>query len=467
MDRATLERWSARLFDPLDIASLVVFRVAFGGLMLWKALRLITSGAVESDYIEPPFHFKYYGFAWVEPLPGAWMYAPVIALALLAVGVIVGYRYRLCASLLFVGITYLFLIEQANYLNHMYLVSVLAFMMIFVPAHRARSLDARRVPGLRAETAPAWALGSMRLQIAIVYIYAGIAKLNPDWLQGEPVRMWLAERADFPLIGPLLTEEWCVYVFAYGGLLFDLLVVPLMLWSRTRWIAFAFALGFHLTNAWLFTIGVFPWLGIAATALFFPADWPRRAILLVPPRAGAASAPPDPSSPGRRRLICILLSIWFLAHILVPLRHHLYPGWVHWTEEGHRFSWRMKLRDKGAVARFRVIDTRRGETIYVDPEELLPAWQVSEMSGRPDMLQQFARYLAKRAGAPVEVRADVHVSLNGRVLRRLVDPAVDLAAAPRTLMPADWILPLNEPLRRTPRGANSRALETRYLWESN
>ncbi len=49
----------ARLCAPVDNASLVFFRLAFGLLMLWNVVRYIVVGRVNEYYVEPGFHFKY------------------------------------------------------------------------------------------------------------------------------------------------------------------------------------------------------------------------------------------------------------------------------------------------------------------------------------------------------------------------------------------------------------------------
>ncbi|HEX2097994.1 MAG TPA: HTTM domain-containing protein, partial [Rubrobacteraceae bacterium] len=270
-----------RLFAPVDIASLVFFRIAFGVLMIWEVWRYYSYGWIQRDYIDPAYHFSYYGFGWVQPWPGIGMYVHFFVLGVLAFCIAFGLWYRVSMVFFFLGFAYVFLIDQAYYLNHFYLIILFSFLMIFVPAHRSLSEDARARPEIRSETAPAWALWVLMAQMAIVYFYAGLAKLNGDWLQGEPMRSRLASSTDLPLIGPLFTEEWMVYLFSYGGLLLDLLVVPFLLWRRTRLIAFMFALGFHLMNSQLFGIGVFPWLAIAATTLFFPPSWPRRFVAFL------------------------------------------------------------------------------------------------------------------------------------------------------------------------------------------
>ena len=267
---AALRALPARLFAPVDIASLACFRIVFGAIMLWEVIRYFSHGWIERYFITPTFHFTFYGFGWVQPWPGDGMYWHFFALGVLALLIMVGFLYRLSAALFFLGFTYVFLLDQARYLNHFYLVCLLSLLMVLIPAHRALSVDALARPSLRAATAPAWALWLLRAQVGLVYFYAGVAKLNGDWLRGEPIRDWLAYRTDFPIIGPLFTQEPVMWMFAYGGLLLDLLLAPLLLWRRTRWFAFALAVLFHLLNAGLFSIGIFPWLMIAATVMFFP-----------------------------------------------------------------------------------------------------------------------------------------------------------------------------------------------------
>jgi hypothetical protein len=330
-----------------------------------------------------------------------------------------------------------------------------------------------RSPASESSFAPAWALWLVRAQLAIVYAYAALAKMNGDWLRAQPLSMWLRERSDLPILGPLLAQPWAPWVMSYAGLLLDLLVVPGLLWRRTRTVAFALILTFHLMNAALFEIGIFPWLAIAATTIFFEPDWPLRVLGRSSPRAAALAgglagselagrglAARGAATGGRadravRRATVAALALWVSFQLLFPLRHFLYPGDVSWTEEGHAFSWHMKLRSKTSRATCVVTDPVTGERRLVDPRVELKDWQYRKMSGRPEMILQYAHHLADRfaADGPAgvrrrpQVRAIVDCSLNGRDPQPLVDPSVDLTAENRSLLPAPWIVPLREPLK--------------------
>ncbi len=495
-------RWRERLFEPVAAHSLAFFRIAFGALLLWEIGRFFESGWIDTDYVAPRFHFKYFGFGWVEALPQPWLSALVGGLGVLCGLIVLGWWTRVAAGLFFVGFGYLFTLEAARYLNHFYLVLLLALLLTWVPTDGVWSLRAAR-HGERS--APRWGRLLFCVQLAMVYGFAALAKVNGDWLHGEPLRIWLKGRADLPWVGPLLAHAWAPWVMSYAGLLLDLLVVPLLVWRRTRPWMFVAITTFHVANMFLFDIGIFPWLAIAATTLFFAPDWPRRLVARVVPLArigrpraslildvtavvDAARAPgaapvshavqepdtdtalaptpdlvPKSAVPGHcmkwnggsRCATLTLLAAWLAVQLLLPLRHVLYPGPVSWTEEGHLFSWHMKLRSKVASAHFVVTDPATAERRLVDPREELSEWQARKMAGRPELILQYAHHLAERLAVvdPVsgvhrrqQVRAIVDCSLNGRDPQPLVDPDVDLAAIESSLAPATWIVPLHERL---------------------
>ena len=440
----TTERVARTLSRPTPIEALVWFRVAFGSILLWEVWRYFSKGWIKSLWIDPSFHFKYYGFAWIEPWPGNGMLWHFVGLGVCAALIALGFCYRAAAILFFAGFSYVFLLDQATYLNHFYLIALMAGIAVFLSPHRALSLDALLRPGLRSAWVPAWQLGLLRFQIALVYVFAGVAKLNADWIAGLPMKLWLAKpAAELGAWGAWLATDAAARTISWGGLAFDLLVVPALLWRRTRVAAFVVAVGFHLCNAWFFSIGIFPWLMIALTALFFPAGaWQRAASRLR--RAPRSGATVPRFAPLRPAALCAL-ALYVAFQIGFPLRHWAYPGDVAWSEEGHRFAWRMKLRDKRGRVSYRAVDPSGAVVERFDPGDYLNRHQVRELAARPDMIVQFAHLLRRemiREGRPAAaIHADARVRLNGAPARTLIDPDWNLAAAPRDLGAAKWILP--------------------------
>lgn len=466
-------RLAAALLAPVDGSGLAVVRIAFGLVVLWEVWRYVANGWIARYYLEPEVQFTYHFFPWVRAWPDDGMYWHFGALAVAAVLLALGAWYRLAAWATFLGLGYVFLLEQSRYLNHFYLMCLLALLLAIVPADRAWSLAAwwrgRDLP------VPAWAPWALRLQVGLVYFYAGVAKLNLDWLSGSPMDRWLRSRADLPLLGPLTQLPDAHLLFSYSGLLIDLLAFPLLLWRPSRPWMFVALLLFHAANDQMFTIGVFPLLAASVTTIFFEHGWPRRLAAalasrrrrrtealrlgLAPPvLAVAAPAGAPPATAGRRprpsplrrpglaeRVALTVLALYFVVQVALPLRHHLYPSVVGWSEEGHRFSWRMMLRSKSADLRLVVVEPDGGASHTVLPRDYLRSWQVGQASSRPDMILQLAHHVAgdfERRGIPgVSVYAWVFVSLNGREPKMLIDPTVDLATVPRDWRAASWILP--------------------------
>ncbi|WP_166353108.1 HTTM domain-containing protein [Phytoactinopolyspora limicola] len=500
--RATFREAAAR---PVNSASSAFFRIAFGVAMfvnVWLYLPYL----VHDYYVDTSFHFSYAWFTFIEPPPGVGIQAVYVIKMLLAVLIAIGLWYRFAIAAFFVLHTYVFLIDSTFFQNHEYLISLVSFFMIFMPLERRWSVDARRRPERASRTVPSWVVWLIRFQFGIVYFYGGVAKLNADWLQGEPLRMWLHRRTDIEIIGPLFEHEPVIWIMTYGSLIFDLAIVWLLLYRRTRVPAFIIATCFHLLNARLFGLYIFPWTMIAATTIYFRPDWPELAWAWIrrrwagsrpaetaPTTASApttaqgattasaptaasgttvniadpadvdrttpvtgrtpdepATRPRDPASTGTARpisrLLAAFLVVWAVVQIVAPLRHYLIPGSPNWTEEAHRFAWHMKLRDKQGSGTFYL--TADGRTWQADPSEYLSWKQEFRMYGHPERLARFAHFLSDlHDGA--EVRVETSVALNGRARVPLVDPTVDLSSVPLVWWGhADWILPLDEPLRR-------------------
>lgn len=467
-----------RLFAPVDIGLIVVFRVAFGACMLIEVCRYFAKSWIDTHFILPPLHFRYYGCEWVSVPPGNGMYVVFVLLGICAVLMAIGLLYRIASIVFALLFTWVFLIDQTWYLNHFYLITLLSWTSTILPANRAWSVDAWLRPKLRSRTVPAWSLWLLRFLIALPYFYGGIAKMNPDWITGVPMRLMMGDGSQYPIVGQHFDADTLVLFFAWGGMLFDLLIVPALLWGPTRMPAYLSVIAFHASNARMFKIGIFPLLMVAATTIFFPPEW------LKPERKeGSAEPPESPPAPvgplsGRQKLIVAGLGLFLLWQNLMPFRHWLYPGDVSWTEEGHRFSWHMKLRTKTGLIEFRANDAD-GNVLdgFTKPEAILNRRQQELLSERPDMILQYAKWIAEelrqQGHEGVEVRAHSLAMLNGREPQLMIDPDVDLVKTPRTLWHNDWIVPLTEPIptlaqireRETVRDATKRQRLERAMQE--
>jgi vitamin K-dependent gamma-carboxylase len=444
---------SRRLTQPVDAASLAVFRVGFGALLFVLPLRYLAHGWIDEYFLRPKHFFKYWGFDWVQPLPAVGMYAAFASLALCALGVMLGYRYRFSVVAYGVLFSYQHLIDKTNYLNHYYLVACVCGLMACLPLAATWSLDARRGATPASDTVPTYALWALRAQFALVYVFGGVAKLNEDWLlRAQPLSFWLERKSELWILAGFVGQPWLASAMSWAGAAFDLTVVPLLLWRRSRPFAYCAVLSFHLVTAQLFSIGMFPYLMLMGSLLFAEPDWPRRLLRRWGAAVGQDLARPAPSV-AAPRLALPLLSLYFAVQLALPLRHWSYPGDTRWTEQGFRYSWSVMVMEKNGSADFRVLEPTTGRVFRVAPGDYFTPYQVAMMAPQPDMVQEAARLVAEdfRARGVVDPRvyADVFASLNGRRMQRLVDPSVDLSRAADGLGHKSWILPLSpEPQAR-------------------
>eukprot|EP01094_Clydonella_sp_ATCC50884_P026494 TRINITY_DN7279_c0_g1_i1.p1 TRINITY_DN7279_c0_g1~~TRINITY_DN7279_c0_g1_i1.p1 ORF type:complete len:591 (-),score=208.49 TRINITY_DN7279_c0_g1_i1:49-1821(-) len=453
------------LFDEVPIDTLITFRVLWGVIMMWECYTYMRHdyNKLVGYYVIPHIHFDYWGFEWAEPMSEEHMKIFIWVLMACAFCVAIGCCYRLASVAFFVGFGWMYMLDAVLYLNHFYLIVIFLVILIFVPANRAWSVDALVFPEIRSSTMPRYVLWLLLFEQVLVYLYASVAKCNEDWLRAAPLRTWIPGRwTQLPLDSvwralPLHTEP-AVYFFAYGGIVFDAIVGPMLLFSATFYPALLQCIFFHCANKLLFSIGIFPQVMIACTTLFFEPDWPRRTLHFLGLR-------PYRRRPHRRRprntpltyteLLIVLLLLLFVAHqVLFPLRHYAYrlrsPSNVAWDDVGHRWSWRMKLRGKhcaiGMVAR----DRDTNETIAIDVRSHLYGKQFRKMTPRPDLVVQFAQHMAHRLHTETSLFDElpaIHVnltcSLNGRPWQPMIVPKHDLTQIDWRQEPySDWVEPL-------------------------
>jgi hypothetical protein len=451
------KRWSDFLFREVSITPLIAFRIVIGFLFLFSTVRFVSNGWVKQLYIDPPFHFTYLGFDWVHPLPNNWMYLPFICLIVASLGIIFGAFYRFSTVLFFLAFTYVELLDKSYYLNHYYFVSIIAFLLIWLPAHAQFSVDAKRNPAIQRTTIPQWPIFILRFQLGIVYCFAGIAKLNSDWLlEAQPLRMWLQAFRDLPLVGNLLATSWIAFVFSWVSCFYDLTIPFFLSRNRTRSIAYIFVVVFHILTWLLFPIGVFPWVMIFSTLIFFPASFHAKWLNPLQRWFHWKSNPSELKTASSKWIIACL-SIFLIIQLLVPFRYLLYPNNLFWHEEGFRFSWRVMLMEKKGYATFYVEDRTTRKSIEITNSDYLSPQQIDQMSRQPDMILQFAHFLGEKYADTTlhygsksvhlsrpRVSADVYVTLNGRPNQHFVSRETDLMQEEYNLKHRKWILPLEK-----------------------
>lgn len=434
--------WS-RAHAPVAPGSLVAFRVLFGLLGFFGAARFLAYGWVDRFFVQPTHFFTYPGFGWVQPLSPIGMEATFWVLAVLGLCIAAGLFYRVAIVLFFVLFTYVELIDVTNYLNHYYLVSLLALWMCFMPLSSRGSVDARMGLPFRDGALRRWMIVALRLQVGVVYVHAGLAKLTGDWLlHGQPLGIWMAARTDTPILGPLLGEPWVAFAMSWAGFLYDTTIPLWLSWRRTRLPAFLLLLTFHGFTHLLFTIGLFPLIMTCAATIFFDPSWPGRFVRGFRQEPAPARTPP---MRGARATLAAIGVAFACFQVLFPLRAHLYDGNVLWHEQGMRWSWRVLCREKAGAVTYRVRWGGRRREALVYPSRYLTDHQEREMAGQPDLILQLAHRIEDELGSEgreaVEVRVDALASLNGRPPAPLIDPEVDLTTVSDSIAPASWITP--------------------------
>lgn len=434
-------------------APLAVFRILFGMMLFGSIVRFWSRGWIAELYIKPRYFFPFYGFEFVRPL-GQYTYLLFAICSLSALLVAVGLFYRTAIIGLFLSFTYIELIDKSTYLNHYYFTSMVCLLLIFLPAHAYFSVDAyRQRSTLSADRVPAWCIDSLKLFISLLYFFAGLAKLNSDWLlHALPLRIWLPAHNDLPFVGFLFNSRWVPFVFSWFGCLYDL-SIPFLLWNRrTRLWAYAAVVVFHGLTALLFPIGMFPYIMIVTALIFFSADFHQKIIrqisrwLVLP----TTFLRPQRVYAYQRNVVSAVLSgftIFFIIQLLFPLRYLLYPGELFWTEQGYRFSWRVMLMEKAGYAQFTVKDNA-GHRLIVNNTEFLTPLQEKMMSTQPDMLLQYAHllrdYYAQHGFREPQVYVDSYVALNGRLGKPLIDPNTNLASEQESFRNKVWITSFND-----------------------
>ena len=429
-------------------------------MMFASTLRFILKGWINDFYVTPKYYFTYYGFDWVKPLEENSMYILFGILLLSSLLIAFGLFYRISIVLFFIVFTYIELIDKTNYLNHYYFISLMSFILIFLPLNRHFSLDVYFQICKNKTKVPSWTINFIKLQIAFVYIFAGISKLNYNWLiEAQPLINWLKHQSDFPIIGSLLLNDITAYLFSWGGAIFDLFIVFILISKRWRIYGYILVVIFHIMTSLMFPIGVFPLVMIGSTLIFFSENFHIKIISFISIftlklndlKTGNTYNLKSSFKPFYK----LLFVSFFILQLVLPLRYLLYPGKLFWTEQGYRFSWRVMLIEKAGYAQFYIHEPIKDRKMLVENRNYLTPQQEKMMATQPDMILQFAHHISKtfkdsiinerngeiiNLGKSPKVTADIKVSLFNKGSRSFIDNRINLTDEKRGFSNKSWIL---------------------------
>ena len=413
------------LYKNIDNSPLILFRILFGFLVAAESFGAILTGWVKRVFIDTHFTFTFIGFEWLEVLHGNVMYLYFAVMGIFGLLIMLGAKYRLAIisfTLMWAGV---YLAQKTAYNNHYYLLLVISFYMCFLPANQYKSLDAKWNPSIKSLVMPQWVSLLFIVQISIVYFFAAIAKFYPDWLDGTFTKNLLIGSTNIPFVKNIFSKEWFYLFIAYSGILFDLLIVPFLLFKKTRTIAFIASFIFHIFNSIVLQIGIFPFFALGFILFFYEPETIRR-IFFKKKNIEINKTENHTHKNVVRYLLIPLLAIQFI----LPIRHHFIKGDVLITEEGHRLSWRMMLRHKSGFIQFKIVDNDTQKSTAYFYNKNLTYKQINALATKPDFIWQYCQRIKKEyEGKNISIFVTCKVAINQKPYRTLIDPKQDFAKA--------------------------------------
>lgn len=447
-----MSKFIQTMFKKVDISQLAIFRIFFGLLMFLESWGAIATGWVKGAFVTPEYTFTFMGFEWTQFMLGEFMYVYYFVMGILGILIMIGYKYIFACVSFFILWGLCYFMQKCHYNNHYYLVWLISGFMAIIPAHKYHSIDAKKNPDLKQNWTRYWTIFIFQIQVAIVYVYASLAKLYPGWLENKFLSLrlkraanWFRNELSWDAYANFLELESVQYFQVYAGIFFDLLVVPLLLFKRTRTIALIATLTFHLANSITLQIGIFPYFAIAFAIFFYPRQ--RIKQLFFKSKTFFEDAKEQLPLNSKQQLGFGLVTAYFIVQLALPVRHWFIEDNVLWTEEGHRLSWRMMLRTKGSHTFY--IDYLDAETQTrkrVDKTQYATRRQLRVAATKPDMIWQLIQRiksdLNEKGIIYDAIYANSMVSVNGGKYYPLVDNNFNLKDVDwERFSHQDWILP--------------------------
>lgn len=413
-----------RFYDVLiqskvDGQFLAIFRVVFGLAFIKESFRVKES--IYPFYIEPETLFHWPFFEWLPLLPENQLNLLAAIMIFSAFMIAVGFfsnAFSLISSLIY---AYFFLLDRSYYNNHYYLILLLLILLSFLSSDNKFSI--RTLFKSSDGKIPVWNIFILRFQLCLVYFYGATAKLNSDWLSGRTMQASIESEAYTGLKKMFIHhQDFLVLFLTHSGWLFDMVIPFLLLHKRGKYIALPFLIMFHVTNSLYLNIGVFPYLMLGATIIFWGEG-------LMDKMSGKTTSL---TFGFKEKIISISLSLYILFQIFFPMRHFLIEGDYNVTGEGYNFSWKMK-GNAIELKRYDIFCFNKFTGFEYKIPIQLHNKQYSTLSSVPLTNIPFAQFIATKVSENFNVSTDslkvnvfIKIKLNGSEDFYLIDTSSNL-----------------------------------------
>ncbi|XP_053686802.1 vitamin K-dependent gamma-carboxylase [Sabethes cyaneus] len=455
----SMEGFIALMYRPVDAAALGVARMLFGLMMLIDIPEERGGGDLDFRWGDPK-GCTFPLLHGMKRLSYPKMGIVYLIMWLGALGITLGYRFRLTGLMFVTSYWYVFLLDKSAWNNHSYLYGLLGTLFLFTDANRFFSLDAYRNSALQP-VVPFWNYFILKYQFFILYFLAGLKKMCPEWLSGYAMTNLGYHWVFTPfrlIIGAKLTDFLIIHWF---GCIFDTSVVFFLIYAPTRKIATLFACAFHLMNSQLFYIGMFPWTCLTQLPLYYSFSWPRKLwsnqrsstdqLSNYCSKKKMQNGKSVEKKSKRERIVVSTIFVYCGLQLLLPYSHFITKGYNNWTNGLYGYSWDMMVHAWDTVLiSIKVTDNLRNQTLYLQPYAFVDN---DRWTKHADMAYQLAHCIDRnvreeyqannRKYSNFSIYYDIWCSLNGRFLQRIFNPEENILEAEWSpFKPVVWLLPL-------------------------
>ena len=464
------------LFNPINPSIVCLYRIIFGCFMLYQVIVYYKMDYTYQFMAGPQVLFPYNGLEFIIPVQIEILKVIHFILLISTIFIIVGYRYRLASLVFFLGFTYFYLVDVTLYNNHFYLISLISLALIFINADVKYSIKSKKNISQNIRI-PAWNQHILIFLVSLPYFFGAIAKLSDNWLKTD-LTLLIFENVRDTILNVLIPDDLFLILIKYGSIIYDFSIVFLLLNKKTRKIGVILLLIFNLMNGNILfdDIGLFPLLMIFSTILFFdPENINNYIIKLLPSKNQNKILNKREikllkrkeknnlleqknynylnriSWNNKEKITTLFLALFFLFHVLFPLRHFLLTNNPEWTGLGSHFSWRMKMQAK-EITNFNVYAINRNTNyrVNIDVRSYLSKNQIKHIADDPRNLIHLAKYFYPlieknyRFKDP-KVIIELDVKFNGFKSQNYISPSTDLVRLDTNpFSNKNWILPLKK-----------------------